>query len=206
MTRMAEMEQADAAIPGRVGPNAVLQLVAALEENGLGRRVLPLFAAAGAVEWLRRPPASMVDERRVARLHQTLRSCFTQAQSQRLLEDAGLRTANYLLHARIPRWVQQVLKRLPPALAARVLVAAIRKNAWTFAGSGRFTARVGRTVTIRIEGNPFCAGEMAAIPVCHWHCAVFQHLFEVLVSPTTRVVETHCEAACGSACCFEISW
>ena len=50
------------------------------------------------------------------------------------------RTGDYLLAHRIPKPVQALLKRLPAPLAARVLLAAITRHAWTFAGSGRFEA------------------------------------------------------------------
>ncbi len=192
------------AVFGRVGPNAVLQLLAALRQFGLGGRVAPLLEASGAAEWEDGPPQAMVDERRVARLHQAVRSGFAPVLSRRLLEEAGVRTADYLLSARIPRLAQVVLRALPAWLSARLLVAAIGRHAWTFAGSGRFSARAGRVVTLRIEGNPFCVGERAMAPVCDWHRAVFQRLFAVLVSPDCQVIETECEATGGQACCFKI--
>ena len=191
---------------GLVGPNAVLQLMAAFRAAGLGRFVAPLLAAAGVPEWLERPPGEMVDERAVARLHQAVRAGFVEAEWGPLLEEAGVRTADYLLAVRIPWLVQVVLKCLPGWVAARVLMAAIRRNAWTFAGSGRFSARVGRSVQIRIEGNPFCVGERAEGPVCRWHRAVFQRLFRVLVSRDAWVEEVECEASGGGACCFEVRW
>lgn len=203
---MTSAPHPDAACLGRVGPNAVLQLIAALRAAGLEGRLAALFTACGVADWLSAPPAAMVDEHDVARLHQGLRAGFAPALAERLLDQAGHRTAAYLLSARIPPLAQRVLKALPPSLAARLLVTAIRRNAWTFAGSGRFTARVGRTVRLEIEGNPFCAGEYAAAPVCHWHRAVFAHLFRTLVSPRAQVVETGCEAAGGRCCAFEVSW
>jgi divinyl protochlorophyllide a 8-vinyl-reductase len=116
------------------------------------------------------------------------------------MREAGRLTAGYLLANRIPGPVQMVMKLLPAPLAARMLVSAIRSHAWTFAGSGRFSARNGRSTVFEIRDNPLCRGEWAPGPVCAWHTAVFQRLFEVLVSPNSRAVETHCEAN-GDPCC-----
>lgn len=191
---------------GKIGPNAVIQLVAALRDADLEASSSPLFAAAGAAEWLTAPPAAMVDERRVARLHQALRQGFPAPLAMTILKEAGLRTADYLLSVRIPVPAQCLLKLMPAAWATRFLSRAIKANAWTFAGSGRFTVRPGTPAIFELTGNPLCTGETASTPVCAWHAAVFQRLFEVLVSPAARVEEAACEA-CGDACCrFEVSY
>jgi hypothetical protein len=73
---------------------------------------------------------------------------------------AGRRTADYLLAHRIPKPVQALLKALPARLAARVLLSAIARHAWTFAGSGVFSASTGararpscwRSATTRCAG------------------------------------------------------
>lgn len=191
---------------GKIGPNAVIQLVAALKAADLESRLAPVFQKAGVAAWLDAPPSVMVDACPVGELHRAIRTSLPLDRAAALMADAGRRTADYLLGARIPRPVQVVLKLLPPRLAAMVLVAAIRAHAWTFAGAGRFTARVGTPTVLRIAGNPLCAGEKAAVPVCHWHVAVFQRLFEVLVAPAARVTETACEACGDDSCRFEVRW
>jgi divinyl protochlorophyllide a 8-vinyl-reductase len=148
----------------------------------------------------------MVDERPVALLHQTLRRLMPPQQSAEILADAGRRTADYILANRIPKPAQFVLKLLPAPLAARLLVSAITAHAWTFAGSGRFSGRTGRSVTFEIIANPLCAGEHSDSLVCVWHAAVFQRLFQVLVSPNTRVVETSCGARGDECCRFVADW
>jgi len=191
---------------GVVGPNAVLQLQAAMRAAGFGEQLEPLFADVDALDWLVDPPSVMVDERRVARLHQRVRSAFPPARARALLTDAGLRTADYLLAVRIPRPAQALLKLLPPRIAAVLLTQAIRKNAWTFAGTGVFTAVVGGSVEIAIRGNPFCAGEQAQTKVCCWHQAVFARLYTTLVSPKVRVSELACEAMGNDGCRFSVRW
>jgi divinyl protochlorophyllide a 8-vinyl-reductase len=193
-----------AAPPAKIGPNAVIQLLAALHAAGQAPLANALFSAAGAGAWLIEPPGEMVDERKVARLHQAVRRAAPNADA--ILREAGRRTADYLLANRIPWAVQVVLKLLPPRLAAIILVSAIRRNAWTFAGSGCFAARAGSPTIFEITHNPICAGETAAAPVCAWHAAVFERLFQALVSPRARVTETSCEAAGAEVCRFEVSW
>ena len=194
------------AVPARIGPNAVIQLLPALRAAAGETDAAALFHRAGAAEWFAAPPGEMVEAARVARLHQTLRATLPPDQARTILREAGRLTAEYLLAHRIPRPVQAVLKMLPPPLAARLLVPAIRAHAWTFAGSGQVRASAGAPVWFEIAGNPLCAGETVPAPVCVWHEAVFTGLFSALVSVSALTVETHC-AACGDAYCrFAIDW
>jgi divinyl protochlorophyllide a 8-vinyl-reductase len=148
----------------------------------------------------------MVDEREVAALHRALREAFDTEHARRLSRSAGERTGAYLLAHRIPRPVQVLLRRLPAALAARVLLSAIRRHAWTFAGSGRFSARSGRPLRLAIAGNPMCRGVLSAAPACEYYAATFERLFRELVHPRARVVEAACEAMGAPACRFEVRW
>jgi divinyl protochlorophyllide a 8-vinyl-reductase len=191
---------------GRIGPNAVTQLVESLRAAGLERAMAPAFSSVGAAVWLAAPPEAMVDAAQVGRLHRAVRASLPPAQATALMADAGRRTADYLLSARIPRPVQRLLKLLPARLSAMLLVSAIRAHAWTFAGAGRFSARAGSPTIFELSGNPLCAGEHSPTPVCAWHEAVFRRLFQALVSPAATAVETSC-AACGDAHCrFVLGW
>jgi divinyl protochlorophyllide a 8-vinyl-reductase len=190
--------------PARIGPNAVIQLAAALRAAGQDALAAHVFTACGVPEWRDHPPGDMVDERRVARLHQAVRATVPDAPA--ILSDAGRRTADYLLANRIPKPAQALLKILPARPAAAILVAAIRRNAWTFAGSATFAAHTANPTVFEITRNPICAGEHAAAPVCDWHAAVFERLFQALVSRKARAVETLCEADGGACCRFEVGW
>jgi divinyl protochlorophyllide a 8-vinyl-reductase len=189
-----------------VGPNAVIQLIAALRSAGQDRLCAQVFDTAAATHWLETPPETMVPQAPVARLHQQLRAAGPPGEMAALLADAGHLTADYLLANRIPRPVQVLMKPLPLPLRARFLVSAIRRHAWTFAGAGRFTAHNGAPTVFELTGNPFCADEHADAPVCAWHEAVFQRLFQVLVSPRTVVEETACEARNDPCCRFVVDW
>lgn len=191
---------------GRVGPNAVTQVIAALTEAGLDSRAAAIFFTAGVGDWLVNPPTTMVDERRVASLHHAVRTVLAVDQAVTVMSLAGALTADYLLAHRIPRLVQRVLGMLPPPLASRSLMRAIGDHAWTFAGSGVFSGRSGNPSVIEIRGNPLCSVDRAPAGVCVWHAAVFQRLFSVLVSPTVLVEEVACEARGDGRCRFEISW
>ena len=191
---------------GRIGPNAIIRVADVLRASRGEDTAVALFSRAGLLPYLTQPPEAMVDELEVTRLHQVLRESLGTEQAQQVARQAGTRTAEYLLAHRIPRAAQAVLKRLPPALAARALLSAIRGHAWTFAGSGSFRALAGHPVVLSISRNPMCRGARLAKPGCDFYAATFEHLFRVLVHPASQVVETHCEA-CGDAMCrFEVRW
>lgn len=184
----------------RIGPNAIIQVAQALRAlhgEALARRV---FGAAGLSALLDHPPERMTDERIVAALHRTLHTLLPADDAAEVAAEAGTRTADYLLARRIPRPVQWLLCALPARLAAPLLLRAIERNAWTFAGSGRVFVTPGTPAVIEIEDNPVATGP------CHYHIAVFTRLFQVLVHPRAEVRETLCCASGAAACRFAISW
>lgn len=184
---------------GLIGPNAILQLVPVIELAG-GRELRDeIFAAAGVFDM---PTGDhMISEAPAARVHQALRAQVPDLAAA-LAWEAGKRTADYILANRIPKPVQWVLKALPWRISARVLATAIKKNAWTFAGSGTF--RVVSPFLFELAHNPIVAGEHSDTPLCHWHAAVFERLYQVLVHPHMICRETHCMAQGSGACQFEL--
>lgn len=194
------------AAPGRIGPNAAIQLIAALRLHGQDEALHRVFRDANCEAWLTQPPDAMIDETAAARLHGAVRRLLPKELARTILADAGTLTGDYLLAHRIPRVAQVLLGFAPPGLAARALLKAIRAHAWTFAGSGRFEARQGEGVEVRIYANPLARRERATAPVCVWHAAVLERLFRALVSPRAVVRETACCAAGDDCCRFEISW
>lgn len=186
----------------RIGPNAVLQLLAVLEEEGGPRLAAHVLALAGMFDLP--PETGMIDERPVARVHQALRRDRPEA-APRLAWAAGEATANYIIANRIPKPVLWLLKVLPPAAAARLLTRAIARHSWTFAGSGVFRVASTSPFTFEILDNPVVRGEHAQTPICFWHIAVFETLFRRLVAPDYVARETRC-CACGDAACrFELT-
>jgi len=183
----------------RVGPNAILQVAAALRAAGGEAEARRVFEAAGLLPLLAAPPTAMTRQSAAAALHLALRDALPEAAAERIQADAGRRTADYLLANRIPRPAQWLLKALPGRLAAPILLKSIRANAWTFAGSGRVTAAWdGRRARIEILDNPL------ATPGCPWHVAVFERLFRNLVDARTQVAHPACCARGALHCRFEI--
>lgn len=190
-----------------IGPNAVIQLAAALAERLDGASVRRLFEAAGHSAWLLWPPERMLPEAEVAHLHRSVRAALEPSLHLEVARNAGHRTAQYLLSHRIPRPAQAVLRGLPARWAAPLLLRAVARHAWTFAGSGVFAARChARGATLTVTGNPLCRGLRSAEPACHYVAATFERLMRVLVHPAAQVVETACEARGDGACRFEVSW
>lgn len=192
--------------PARIGPNAITRVAESLQREAGAVRAAEVFTAARLGHYLGTPPESMVDEDEVIRLHSALRAALGDAASRRVAKAAGAATGDYLLAHRIPRLVQALLRWLPAGFAARALLAAIRRHAWTFAGSGVFSGCAGTPVRLTIAGNPLCRGALSAEPLCEYYGATFERLFRALVHPHARVIETTCEASGADACRFEIHW
>ncbi len=191
---------------GRIGPNAITRLAEVLPALVGSQATHRLFEHAGLGTYLATPPQQMVDETEVTRLHRTMRAEFGPVMAAEAARHAGLRTADYLLANRIPKPVQVLLKLLPAPLAARVLLSAIRRHAWTFAGSGSFIAVAGQPAVLTIHDNPLCKGLSADAPACDFYAAVFERLFRVLVHARATVAETACEACGDAECRFELRW
>jgi divinyl protochlorophyllide a 8-vinyl-reductase len=160
-----------------IGPNAVLQTVAVMEER-LGT------AETGAIlldAQIHRLPsgAHMIPEIEALRLHRWL-ALHDPIGAFIVAAEAGSRTADYIMAHRIPRVAAWLLKHLPARLAAPLLMAAIRKHAWTFVGAGTFTAAGAWAFTI----DRSAADDTIMPPdsLFHWYAAVFTRLYRVLVA------------------------
>jgi divinyl protochlorophyllide a 8-vinyl-reductase len=191
---------------GLIGPNAIIRVAESLPARVGLPQTRALFEHAGLLRYLLHPPQDMVPESEVRALHGVLRHELGVPLAREVALEAGQRTAAYLLAHRIPKPVQALLKVLPAALAARVLLAAITRNAWTFVGSGRFSASAGSPVQLTIQHNPLCVGVLSDTPACDFYAATFEALFRALVHARATVVEVECESCGASACRFEIQW
>lgn len=192
------MTAAAGPVTGKVGPNAIIQLADVLADRiGLEERAAALRAA-GLAKYLAADPERMTDECEAAALHQVVQARQPDDWDE-LSWEAGERTARYLLANRIPKPAQWLLRRLPPAWSARLLLRSIRAHAWTFAGSGEFSAEIEwGAVVITIARNPI------AMPNCPWHRGVFTRLFRELVSPHVLVRHEHCCARGDDVCRFRV--
>ncbi len=189
---------------GRIGPNAVIRLVEALDACE-GRAVTTkLFRTAGLEHYVGAPPQNMVAEDEVTVLHRHLREALPLSRARTVGWIAGQRTAEYLLANRIPKPLQRVLKLLPRAAAAFILLTAIGKHAWTFAGSAAFTWRLGHPISFSLADCPLCRNARTDAPCCDYYAATFETLFRTLIDSQARVIESACIAAGAPACRFKI--
>jgi len=196
----------NAAHTGRIGPNAVIRLAEAIDALESKAVTKKLFIAANLENYVHALPDAMVPEEEVTALHRHLRNDLGAGRAASVSWIAGLRTADYLLANRIPKPVQRLLKLLPRRLAAFILLKAIGAHAWTFAGTSRFSWKMGRPITLTFEDCPLCRRDHTSEPCCSYYAATFERLFRELINADTAVRETECIAAGGSACRFEITY
>lgn len=183
----------------RVGPNAVIQLAEALRAERGTAAAERVFAEAGLACWLAAPPAAMVPQEAVARLNAALFGLLPADAARAVAAEAGRRTGDYILAHRVPPAARAAFAALPAPLAGRLLLAVIRRHAWTFAGSGRCTTAAGPPMTILLAANPL------AVPGCVWHVAVFERLFRTLVAASLAVSHTACCRDGAPACRFAVA-
>ncbi len=142
-----------------------------------------------------------VSEVVAARLHQGVRRLFP-AQAQAVLWMAGQTSADRLMTHQLSARAQTLLSSAAWPIAAWFVGKWARQNDWAFAGSGRFV--VLSAMEFEISDNPLIRGEaQSTAPVCHYHAALFERLFQRLVDPRLICREMICAAAGGSACRFD---
>lgn len=193
-------------LSARMGPNSITQVARALVDLHGAAMQHAIFQRAGLADLLDDPPQTPVPVNQVASLHRSLVLHLGETQAEAVCRLAGERTAEYLLAHRIPRAVQWVLRHLPPAWAARLLLRAIRRNAWTFLGRGLFFAEPGRPAVIRFVGAPLCNGPALSEPGSCYYQATFATLFHALVSPRTHIVHSRCSQCHGRVCEYRLTY
>lgn len=160
-----------------IGPNAVLQAVAVMEER-LGHAATIAILADAQIDRL--PSGThMIPEAEALRLHRWL-ALHDPLGAFVIAEESGSRTADYIIANRIPRAAAKLLRHLPARLAAPLLMAAIRKHAWTFVGAGTFTTDGAWRFTIdrtRADDSTLPPDSLFA-----WYAAVFTRLYAALVA------------------------
>ncbi len=193
---------------GRLGSNAITRVAQALPPRVGSGATWALFERAGLLHHLLQPPRDMVDGAEVRALHQELQRTLGPGQAGDVARAAGRASADQVLAHHIPRPAQRVLRALPAPLAARLLLAILRRRARALVGSGEFSASAafGQPVVLRIRHNPLCLGLSSSVPACDFHAMCLERLFQVLVHPQVRVFEVACEACGDAECRFEVRW
>ncbi|MCR9121481.1 MAG: bacteriochlorophyll 4-vinyl reductase [Phyllobacteriaceae bacterium] len=183
-----------------VGPNAIIQTRMALRELAGGETCQTIFAAAGLEHFADADPHAMVEADIVNALNRQIAAELDAKTAHAVMKRAGELTGDYILANRIPKAAQWLLKHLPRGIAQRLLLTAIARNAWTFAGNARIEQGPD---FIAIHDNPICLGKVG-FSSCVWHAAVFRRLFQTLVDPAITIHETECVGWGSDVCRFEI--
>jgi divinyl protochlorophyllide a 8-vinyl-reductase len=185
--------------PPRIGPNAVVQTLAALEELEGATRA---GAIARDTDLAEVGLSSMIPEAWFVRLVEAVRAELPAARAEAVLREAGRRTAAYVATHRIPGAAKAMLKVLPGRLARPILLRAIRAHAWTFAGAGTFALEGGRIITL--EGAPTCRGPgPSGARRGAYYAAAFEGLLH-LADRTITVREVTCQAEGAPKCRFAL--
>ncbi|MEQ9261073.1 MAG: bacteriochlorophyll 4-vinyl reductase [Roseovarius sp.] len=183
---------------GLVGPNAILQCREALEARGGPELARRIFAEAGLRAALDTPPDEMVPAEEARVLHMAIRAGLPPEAARVVTREAGRLTGEYILAHRIPARAQKALRLMPASLAGPILLAAIRRHSWTFAGEAEVQTRRGNPMVMEILRNPL------AQPGCPWHIAVLETLYRNLVAASVWVEHGPCCAEGAPACRFKI--
>jgi divinyl protochlorophyllide a 8-vinyl-reductase len=161
-----------------IGPNAVLKTVEVMEER-LGQAQTAAILADAQITRL--PSGThMIPEIEALRLHHWL-ALHDPIGALVIAEEAGARTADYIIANRIPPVAAWLLCHLPAFAAAPLLMAAIRRHAWTFVGAGAFARADAWHFTI--DRAPARDRLPPSDSLFVWYAAVFTRLYRVLIAP-----------------------
>ena len=168
--------------PSRIGPNSIIQTVAALETTYGKAKSENMLRKIGQGYLVGNLPKEMVEEAKFHTLVGALQKEIGETATASILKDSGERTARYLLRVRIPGIFQKIVKLLPARPAFKLLFFAISKNAWTFAGSGEFSYTMNRppeiTVKVTFPTQPVTG---------NFYLGTFTALLQELVNPKALV-------------------
>jgi len=186
---------------GFLGPQAVIQIIREVERQ-VGLRAANLLLSDA---WFAQIPAwdEPVPEGKVAALHQSLRRRYP-GTAERICRNAGRATTDYLLDHRISTRAQDLISAVPKQVAMWLVTRSAMLTARHFGGSGEFVMQSSTVFDLR--RNPVLLGEMATSPVCHYHAAAFERMYQRLVDPDVHCSEITCAATGHDACRFELSW
>lgn len=186
---------------GRIGPNVLIQTAHALSDR-LGDDVAERLLFQSTAHGLADLPQQMVEESKANALVRAVHDAYGLPFARSVMRESGRRTGDYLLANRIPKPAQWLLPLLPNEMALRVLLTAIGKHTWTFAGSAHVHITAGDPAAITIQHCPLCAGQQSTEPMCDFYAGTFGRLAQALLGPKGWAEEVACEARGDSACRF----
>lgn len=167
----------------RIGPHAVIHMADAMAER-LGPRASAAVLEGAQIAFVPGADGGMIPEIEALRLHRWL-LLAEPVEGFAITREAARRTADYIIANRIPAPAAALLRALPAALAAPLLMRAIRSHAWTFIGSGAFEPHGAWSFTI----DRTASEDPMPVPdsTFEWYGAVFERLYQRLVAPDCRI-------------------
>ena len=176
--------------PGRIGPNALIQTARALEARYGADEARRILRLCGMDILMEEDPQGMRDEREFLSLVTFLTKLLPSGELRAVLHDSGRRTGAYVLRHRIPGPVKLLVRPLPRGLRLRLLLEAIRRHAWTFAGSGSYQFRMGDRPLVSLRHGAPAQRVPSTEPLHAYYRGAFEELLRAMVAPTTELEET----------------
>jgi divinyl protochlorophyllide a 8-vinyl-reductase len=189
---------------GKIGPNSIIQTVRALQDFYGQKKAVEILEQGGQGHVLTRELNEMIDEQDFIALAKMLYSQLGVDDTLPLLRRSGNLTGEYVLANRIPKPVQRLIKFLPLPLRLKVLLTAIGKSSWTFAGSGTYSFITRPRPLITINNSIIKQAVQAKKPVCSYYTGAFETLIKTLVSPRAVIEEVECLAGGSDKCRFVV--
>ena len=189
----------------QIGPNSIIQTVAAAREQYGDEAVTAWLRRTGRAHLLEAMPDHMLPESEFGALIDDLRQWLGISAAMQVLARSGDLTANYVATNRVPGFIRLLLPRLPVGFALRMFLPAIARHAWTFAGSGRFGYTLQPVWRLTLADSVEARGVQAHEPVCAYYRAAFEGLLRRVVCDRLRVEEVACRAMGAVQCEFHVS-
>ncbi len=189
---------------GKIGPNAIIQTVAALREMFGDEGARAVLVRGGVGDLPDHLPHELIDEREFHALVELLIEQIGEERTNMVMARSGQLTSEYVFANRIPPVARIALRLLPPRMRLRLLLPAMRRHTWTFAGSGVFAYDLTPTPSLSIaNGTLFDTSAMAAA-MCAYYRGAFEHMFRKLVCPHATLRELECQARGDRRCRYAI--
>jgi divinyl protochlorophyllide a 8-vinyl-reductase len=169
-----------------IGPNALIQTVRALHELVGPSATFAVLARADRLDLLDQSPGEMVHAAEFTALVDALFATLPRSDATRVLFRSGELTAAYVIRNRIPAPIRLLLRGLPPSFALRLLLRAIRRHSYTFAGAAQFHYELRPTPLITLTGDP-ATGTLPASRVEDYYHGAFSTFMRTLVTHKARV-------------------
>ncbi|NOK60862.1 MAG: bacteriochlorophyll 4-vinyl reductase [Chloroflexi bacterium AL-W] len=171
---------------GKIGPNAIIQTVQALKEAQGTTQAARTLQKTPYAYFFDEPPDEMIAEQTFYALVHELAGMLSDHEMHSIMRRSGQLTAFYLLKHRIPQPAQHILRIAPRRIALWLLLSAVKKNSWTFVGSGQYRFTLGSPPMISII-HAHASSVGLTEPVWHFYSGCFEQLLRSLINRTTQV-------------------